>query len=228
MRVKVGLVLCVGLLVSGLVYADGFDIEGSIEIPIADVLGDNLVINPCADPPQLIEDFDGMHAMRAKLKYVRDDDDNIIAMEGHMNFNHKGVTAVGYTIELDEEGEWVWDGDKPKKAVDEDGEFITTDYNVPGTYTWVQNLNENHKDGDHWSITEVFMCKLVSKGSQGNGMIHFNGHTTVTEGGEIDMYTENYWCKCQGMGQMPADNGPVDCEQFEEFCQEPILPSGPR
>jgi hypothetical protein len=214
------------VLVAGMANAGKPDIQATFDIPLADVIGDGIVVNPCVDPPQLIEDFEGDHHMKGTMKYVYDDDDNLLGWEGHWHFNHQGVSAVGYDIEIDENGDWVWDGDRPKKAVDEDGNFITTDYQVPGTYNWTQNLNENHKDGEHWSVTETFMCKLVSHGSAGNAMIHFNGHTTVTEGGQIDMYQDNYWCKCSGAG--PDMNGPVDCDEFGDFCQEPFLPGGPR
>ena len=72
-------------------------------------------------------------------------------------------------LENNENGEIVLEGGQPVKATDENGEFITTDYEIPGHYQYRSNLNPNHKDGDHWSITEVFMCHLISHGSEANG-----------------------------------------------------------
>lgn len=221
--VLLGLVLG---LVAVTAQAGGWDLDWDADIPISGLLGNSVVINPCTDPPQLIEDWTGDHHMTSKWKKVTDDDGNMLGWEGHFHANHQNGGATGYDLVVDDNGDIVWEDGAPKKAVDEDGNFITTEYEIPGTYNWVQNLNENHKDGDHWSITEVFMCNLISHGSAGNGLIHFNGHTTMTEGGQIDVYTDNYWCKCAGAG--PDKNGIVDCTTFMDFCQRPTIGDGPR
>ena len=221
-KVIVAVAIMIGVLAAGSALAEKWDKTVELTVPIASTLGSGApVFNMCANPPEVLE-FSGNTHIVAKFNWITDENGVKLGLESMRHANHQNGGAIGYDVVLNPDGTIKVENGQPVKATDENGNFITTEYEVPGHYQWVANLNENHKDGDHWSITEVFMCHLISHVREANAQIHFNGHTTFTEGGQVDMYTDNYWCKCAGAG--PGQNGPVDCSTFGEFCQEPSIP----
>jgi len=203
-------------------------------------------INPCQDVWQAVE-ASGTEHWTLKLRQNLDQEGGLESWDVHIHFNHQNGNGVGYDLEMEtpgsfnEGGEVKLDDDgKVIRLVDEDGNFITTDYEVPGHWQWVQNVNKQE------NINEVYICHLISHGKTGNLLIHINRSLVfkmVDENGDIDdpanwvveldgeeiqdgaslgNITEHVWCKCAGAG--PDANGVVDCDEFPDNCIEPPNP----
>lgn len=204
------LVLIVGLLAASSICMAGeggpWDVDMNLEWEMAGLR----MINYCTDPPQLIELTDGVHKLDIKARKVLDGDGTWLeAYDLHRHENHMGAKGIGYDLVVDENGDPV----KPYTKVEVDGEYVTTEYSIPGTFNINQRINKNN---GKFERTGTFMCILVSHGSAPNAMFHWNEHMTILEDGTVTVDQENAWCKCVGAG--PEGNGEVDCDEFPDAC----------
>jgi hypothetical protein len=184
-------VLCGAAVV---VYGGGWDIDMNYVVPF-----DFTSINICAEPHQSVHAFGEEH-WHIQARKVLDDNGELVGWEVHVHSNHQNGKGIGTAI--DENGEPI---------LDDDGNPITVEYSVPGTYNFVKNLNKNE------IVNEVFKCPLISHGSSGNLLVFFNRHYTIDENGEVEVRHDDGWVKCAGAG--PDGNGPVDCNEYPDCCQ---------
>jgi hypothetical protein len=193
----------------------GWEIEKVIETPLAG----KQFINHCAVPPQLIELTEGTHHKVLKATRVLDEGGLLQAFDLHNHANHQGAKGIGYDLVVDDAGNPVKQNGQYVKATDENGQFITTEYEIPGTYNVNQRIHKGEGNDGNFTRSGTFMCKLVSHGNKPDVMYHWNEHMNITAEGEITIDQENAWCKCTGAG--PDINGEVDCAQYPDSCIAP-------
>jgi hypothetical protein len=209
---------CLLVLAVGSANADNDKLDIDIN-DTWDATGERL-LNACTDPPQIIEVTDGTHHFTMKGTKIFDAEGHVYnGWDMNIHMNHQGMKGVGYDIKLDDNGDPVMEGGQYVKATDEEGNFIETEYSLPG----MMNFNSNVPGDDNFTETSInitFMCNLISHGSAPNLLLHFNGRVILNDDGEVvEWVNENYWAKCSGAG--PDGNSVVDCNEWPDFCARP-------
>lgn len=172
--------------------------------------------NGCASPPQILELTEGTNHITAKGRKVLDEGGLLQSWDLNLHHNHQAVKAIGYDLVVGADGQPVVENGAYVRAKDADGNFITTEYSIPGTYNFGQRIHRN--EDNQFTRHEVFMCNMISHGSKPNVLIHFNGELHIDADGNYTHETENFWCKCVGAGNGPTENGAVDCDAWPENC----------
>jgi hypothetical protein len=196
------------------IFADGWDYTVDLShSPVGRVY-----INPCSEPPQIIEVTEGNVNYTLKAKNVTDDEGTWVGFDINMHLNHQGVKGMGYDCVVGEDGHCTKEDGEWVKAVDEEtGEFITVGYNIPGTFNYEAKIHSD--DGSEIDSQMTFMCNLISYGNTANALQHFNGVLHMDNEGNVDHEFDHYWAKCAGAG--PDKNGAIDCDEWPEFCTPP-------
>jgi len=181
-----------------------------------------LFCNPCADPPEVLEIVDGSSHEMIAARPQYNEAGTFVGMDWRIHMNHQGLKAIGHDLMTNEQGQMIdANGNVVQRCRDAARvpDAPTTEYSIPGHYQYTQNVSGENNKGE---ATEVFMCHMISHGSEENALVHYNGHINVdfsTGTLEYTLDKDNLWCKCAG----PDQDGDADCQNWPDNCINLIL-----